>query len=250
MAYSAYDMIYAAFRIAGILRGPRRGLSNSEIGDGQDCLNSLLDSWNAERLNVYAIKDEIFNLVVNKQSYTIGIDPAGLLTADFVTDRPERIRNANIITNVGGGPQSTRVPMTLLNDDGWAGIRVRSTGSSIPQQLYDDYDSPLSTLNLWPFPNAAAQLELFSWKQLVQIVNPTDTISLPPAYRRALEFNLALELAPRWPSFPVHPQTVRSAMEAKASLQAINSPTPVMSCDPALLSAKKSTWNYLIGEAV
>lgn len=247
MAYTAYDMIYAGFRIAGILRGPRRGLSSSEIADGQDCLNSLLDSWTADRLNIYTIEDSIYNLVVNQQAYTIGIDPTGILTADFSVARPERIRNANIITQTSA-PQATRVPLELLNDDGWANIRVRNTGSSIPQQLYDDYNSPLSTLYLWPFPNAAAQLEIFSWRALTQITDQTDAISLPPSYRRALEYNLALELSPRWPNFPVHPNTIRFAMEAKAALQAINAPEPVMSCDPALLSVKKSTFNYITGD--
>ena len=244
---TAGSIIYSAYRIAGILRAPRRGLSQSEILDGVDCLNSLLDSWSAERLNIFTINAAIYTLTVNQQSYTIGIDPTGVLTANFSAPRPAKIRNANILTQVGGA-QVTRVPLELLNDDGWASIRVRNTGSSIPQKLYDDYNDPLSTLSFYPFPNAAAQVEIFSWQALQQVASAADPFTVPPSYRRAVEYNLALELAPRYPQFPMNQRTIAAAMEAKSALQALNAPEPVMSCDLALLSGKKSTFNYLIGE--
>lgn len=243
---TAYDVIYAAFRIAGVLRGPQRGLSQSEIAEGIGCFNSLLDSWNADNLNIFTVGGHTFTLVVNQQSYTIGKDPSGLLTADFDAPRPARITNANIITQIGGG-QPVRSSLDIVNVDGWSSIPVIATGSGIPQTLYDDYDAPFSRLYLYPFPNAAGQLELFYWTALTQVTSQADKMNLPPAYRKALEYNLALDLAPRFAQFAMHPTVMQQAAKAKYDLEAINSDIPTMSCDPALLSAKKSTWSYLTG---
>lgn len=244
---TAYDLIYAAYRIAGVLRGPRRGLSPSEISEGIDVLNSLLDSWNADNLAIFTVGSAIYNLIVNKQTYTIGKDPSGLTTADFDAPRPARITNANIISQVAGG-QPVRTALELFEVDSWAGIKVQAVGSAIPQKMYNDHGAPFSTLKFYPFPNAAAQLELYSWSALTQVLSQADKMNLPPAYRKALEYNLAIDIAPRYPQFPMHQTVFQQAAKAKYDLEGMNSDIPLMSCDPALLSAKKSTFNYLTGE--
>ncbi len=244
--YLASDIIYAAYRICGALRGPQRGLSPSETADGLDALNALVDGWNIDPLTIWANQDLILPLIQNQVTTTIGIDPTGVLTADYNVPRPDKITNANIITQVNSG-QPVRTPLALLTTDGWANVQVRNTASQIPQALYDDYAYPLSNLSLWPYPNGPGQLELFIWQQIVQFDSANDNFMCPPGYRRALEFNLAVELHPRYPQFAMDPMVVRIAADSKAEVEAHNSVLPVMSCDPALLSAKKSSWNYLTG---
>jgi hypothetical protein len=143
--------------------------------------------------------------------------------------------------------QPVRSPLALLNYDGWANIQVINTASQIPQALYDDYAYPLSNLSLWPYPNGPGQLELFVWQNIPQFASASDNFLCPPGYRRALEFNLAVELHPRYPQFAMDPMVQMIAAQSKADVEAHNSVLPVMSCDPALLSAKKSTFNYLTG---
>lgn len=244
--YLASDIITAAFRLCGALRGPQRGISDSEMAEGLDALNALVDSWNIDPLTIWANKILTLTLIQNQITTTIGIDPTGVLTADYNYPRPDKITNANIITQVSSG-QPVRTPLDLLTTDGWANISVTQTASQIPQALYDDYAYPLSNLSLYPYPNGPGQLELFVWQQVAQFDTASDNFLCPPGYRRALEFCLAVELHPRYPQFAMDPMVVRIAAEAKADVEAHNSVLPVMSCDPALLSAKKKTWNYISG---
>lgn len=245
--YTVADIVYAGARIAGILGAPQRGMSGSEISDAISCLNALIDSWEIDPLMIWAEKILQFNLNTNQQVYTIGIDPAGVLpAADFPVDRPDKITHANIITQISGG-QPVRTPMELLNSDGWSAIQVQATGSSIPQGLYDDYASPYSNLYFWPYPNASAAVEMYVWQRISQFSLVTDTFQMPSGYRRALEYNLAVDLSTRWRTMPLDPMVLAIAKETRSEIQAHNSPEPVMSCDDALLSAKKSSWNYLTG---
>lgn len=245
--YLASDVIYAAYRLIGALRGPQRVLSSSEMQDGLDALNALVDSWNINPLTIWSNQVQIFNLIVNQQVYTIGKDPTGILTANFDVPRPDKITNANIITQIGGG-QPVRVPLTKLTTDGWAAIQVQATGSSIPQAYYDDYGYPLSNIYFWPFPNAAAQFEMYSWQTIGQFSTPGDNFLCPPGYLKAIQFNLAVDLHPRYPQFAMDPSVVEQAMRSLAWVEAHNSVIPVMSCDPALLSRELSNWSYLTGD--
>lgn len=245
--YLASDVISAAFRLCGALRGPQRGISASEMAEGLDALNALIDSWNIDPLTIWANQNLILPLIQNRITTTIGIDPTGAVTADYNYPRPDKITNANIITQVNSG-QPVRSPLVLLTTDSWANIQVQQTASQIPQAIYDDYAYPLSNLSLWPFPNGPGQLELYVWQQIAQFASPSDNFLCPSGYRRALEFNLAVELHPRYPQFAMDPMVSLIAKESKADIEAHNSVLPVMSCDPALLSAKGKTWNYLTGE--
>lgn len=244
--YLASDIIYAAARIAGILGAPGRGLSPSESNDCLAALNALLDEWNVDPLKIYTQTINIFNLVANQQSYTIGQDPDGVITADFDVERPDKITHANIITQISGG-QPVRTPLELLTDDGWSAIQVQSTGSSIPQGLYNDMNSPLSRLYFWPYPNTGAQVEIYMWKSAAQFETVGDSFLMPTGYRKAVEYNLAVDLCSRFKKFPIDALVLRIAAETLYNIKTHNAPEPVMSCDDALLSAKKSSWSYLTG---
>jgi hypothetical protein len=245
------NVCYRAYRIAGILPIARRGYSPSELLDAIDALNSMLDSWGSDQLNIYAQTISTYTMVVNKQVCTIGVDPTGATVADYVGPRPQFISNANIITQIGS-PQQTRVPMRILNADEWAQVRLQAVGSSIPRKIYCDYASPLANLYFYPFPNSAAQLELYIWTLFAQITSDMQPITLPPGYQRAIEYNLAVEL---WNMFPLQSRLdearvmrmMREARDTKASIQAHNAPTPKMACDPAITSGRRSTFLWTTG---
>jgi len=237
------DLIMSALRlISGYTPGETP--TDAEMQDGLLVLNDMIDSWNIDPLMILTFGSRILNLVPGQQVYTIGIDPSGVLTADFPFPRPAKITNANIITQIGNTPNPTRVPLELLNTDGWSGIAVQNTGSSIPQQLYDDYASPLSNLKFWPLPNAAAQFEYYAWTALSQYSAITDSVVVGPGYSKAIRYNLAVDLAPEF-GVNVPPAVAEIAAQSKMDIQAHNSPELVMSCDPALSNSRRSSWNYL-----
>ncbi len=138
--------------------------------------------------------------------------------------------------------------MDILEPEEWARIRVQAVPTSIPRRLYNDYASPLSNLYLWGIPIAPAAMELYTWEAIPQVEDPTDVILLPPGYRRALTYNLAVELAPRFSKGQLSPIVLSTAIESKAAIEALNAPSPVLDCDPALLHGRRSNFNYLIGE--
>lgn len=273
--YKAQDIIYVAARLANILGAPGRALSVSEQSDCLNALNALLDAWNVDPLMIFTQEIYIFNLVPNQNVYTMGKDPSGIIIADFDVPRPDYISHANLITqtdsNTGGttwdettstwnattqtwdsftpvlSANVVRIPMQILTDDGWSAIQVQATGSSIPQGLYNDGDSPIANIYFWPYPNAQAQVEMYVWKPALQFASMTDIFNLPSGYRKGVEYNLAVDLISMFPEARVSPQVMLTAREIRYEIQAHNSPSPVMSCDEALLSAKKSDFNYITG---
>lgn len=247
MSTTVNDILYKAARLAGALNGPGRSLSQSEKTEYLAALVSLNDSWSADRLNIFTTTIVTLTFASYKQSYTIGIDPAGLLTADFAVARPAMIERANLISQVGS-PQEVHTPMDILTKEEWAQIRVPATSSAIPRKLYCDYGAPLATLYLYPYPSAAAKLELFVWSILPAYASTSDVFNLPQGYRRALEYNLAVEINAVTPGAVMKPQVPLIASETKALLQAKNAPAPLLAGDPALVGAHRSNWNYLTGE--
>ena len=92
-AVLTYDIIYSAYRIAGILRGPQRGLSVDEIQEGLQCFNDIIDNYNIQRYLVLSIRRQLFTMNANQSVYEIG--PTA---ADWVTPRPPKIENASTIS--------------------------------------------------------------------------------------------------------------------------------------------------------
>ena len=233
---SALDIFKRSLRMIGQL-GPGRSPGTSETADGLLVLNQMLDGWNTDPLKIYTTRIDLYNLQTGKYTYTIG--PSG----DFNTTRPERIERANVV--IGG---NLRRPIQLIDDAQWSQIRLpQLTGGAIPDRLYNDGAYPLATLYLWPGPNSAYQLELYTWQQLAQFANINDTIVAPPGYLDAMAYNLAVRLGLEW-SKGVPPDVAALARETLAAIESANAPSPVLACDPAIMPRRGSGFNYLIGE--
>lgn len=234
---TAIQLITRSMRLAGAI-GKGEAPDDDEAVDGLAAMNSMMDSFSIERLNVYYIVEETLTLVAGTATYTMGTG------GDLNTSRPTRIEDSCFIRY----PTNSDFPLTLLNYEGYAAIVDKTTQSNIPQYLFPDMRNPLARLTFWPVPSdAAAVPHIFSWKQLQQFAALTDALALPPGYEDMIAFNLCV----RWagPEFGQKvPDEVKAlAVMSKANVKRINAPAPIMRSEAGVLTRSWPANNIYTG---
>jgi hypothetical protein len=241
------DLIYTGFRIAGILGAAGRDYSDhtgSSYNDAFAILNAMLDSWNTERLTVYTIAQYDQNLVPNQQTYTIG---AG---GNWSIPRPSRIERANLVYISANPAQPLEIPMEILTLDGWRSIPQKNVTSVFPLMLYYDaaYNAGLGNVNVYPVPQVVNIVRLFLWQTFSQFATVTDSVAFPPGYLKAIQYNLARELAMRFPERAnMNAASMQEAVDAKAAIKSLNVPMLDLACDEALINRPGGMWNWRTG---
>lgn len=185
---TAADIIKGGLRDIGAIAAGETP-SAAEISDGLESLNEMMNSWSAEGLALHVETREELTLVASQQSYTIGSG------ADFDTTRPEFVKGAGIKES---GNDTEFMISVLQNMEEWQRISDKSTTSNIPTKLWYNPTYPNGTVNLWPIPDAANTLVLYSEKPLTTFALSTTDFSFPPGWFRALRKNLAVEMAPEY----------------------------------------------------
>ncbi len=242
-ALTTAKLIYGAYRIAGILQGPQRGLSPEELQEGLECFNALIDAWNAQRYTVLSIPRIVFDLVSGQATYEIG--PTA---ADWVMARPPKIEDVSLIS-LQNPAQPLEIPLAVLTFDNWQLIALKSTTSTYPQACWYDAAQgwlPNAQISFWPVPTAAYQVALYAWTQIAQSVNGDTRLDLAPGYLQALQYELAIELCPRWRK-PVTQDIRAGAIEYKKNIKSVNAPTLDLRCDEALVGSQRGYFNYKTG---
>ncbi len=187
-------------------------LQPEEYTDALVLLNGIIDSWDAQKLRIFAIDRNAYNLANGVGSYTLG--QGGGLTAN----RPIAIRAATIIDN------GHYTPMKIVSAEEFASISTRGDTSITPKVLWSDDGFPMTTIYVYPLPSGTPQLELYTWEPLVQLALISTTFSMPPGYQRALQKALAVEMAPMF-GRQVDPNTLLAVKaEAFAAISALNLP--------------------------
>jgi hypothetical protein len=198
--------------------------SASEQDEGLSVLNAMVDTWNTERLTVHQIAIADYALQNDVQAYTIGSG------GDFSATRPTKIEDAAILVGDAGGTPSqdkVRIAIDIVDSRQWVRIRQQRAKSTFPEAVYPDYASPLCKLRFWPIPNFTGtppRVELQTWN-VIAAFDATTTVTLPEGFVRAIELNLAIQLASQY-GRPLTEDLRRNAIEAKAALQAFNAALP------------------------
>lgn len=206
--------------------------TDEEQDDALEVLNELIDDWKNDKLLTWARQEESLSLSASDGSYTIG--PSG----DLTTTRPDDIEAAWILED------GITYPVQLLNDQEWAAITVRGQEGDWPR--YANYKPTMAngTLSVYPVPNAARTLMLLTRVPVSEFSTVSDTVSLPPGFRRALSANLAIAMAPEYEVDPPA-AVVKMATESKKRLIAINARPIKAHNELALMN--RSTGNILSG---
>ncbi|MGD0012911.1 MAG: hypothetical protein ABSD56_00585 [Bryobacteraceae bacterium] len=208
----ASDIINDVLTILGVMR-PGSTPSAPDQTYALHMLNTLLENWNVQGLHVFTLANYQHALTASQQKYTMGT------AGDFPTARPVRIESANIIR---GGVYT---PLKLLSAREWASLLSRSAADILPQLLYNDNSFDIggcTSLSFLPIPNDNnCTADLFVWAQLGDGFAIGDTVSFPPGYLKAIEYNLAVDLADAF-GRPITPTVAQIAAASKQELRAIN----------------------------
>jgi len=208
------DLISSSLRLLGV-KAQGQVATGAEATDGLAVLQEMIDSWNASDALLYTTTSQVFPLAAPAASYTIG--PGGNINTPT---RPTRLYGAWIRNN--SNSPSTDSRMTILSDTEYGNIISKAVTTTIPYYIYLDRQFPLGNLYLWPVPTSSAySLVLQYLSALDSSISLDDVETLPPAYKRALRFNLAVLLAPEY-GVEALPTVVQTALTSKMLIQQSN----------------------------
>lgn len=209
-----------------------------EQSDALQALNDMMESWSLEPLLIPSIVREEFPLVSGQGRYTMG--PLG----DFATTRPVSINHALFVLQ-GTAPQA-EVSVDIVTKDQFANIITKSLQSAIPREMYVEGTAPIEHLNLWPVPNQGGTIVIYSSKPTGSFASVDAALDLPPGWKKALRYNLALELAPEYDREPSM-ALVAGATESRANLRIKNQTPQFMELDSAVPTRRRG-FNFMTGE--
>lgn len=223
------DLVSAALRKLGVLASGETP-SASEATDGLSEFNRMIDSWSTEKLLVYAVTAEApLTLVPGQATYTMGV-------AGDITSRPVRIDRALIRDG------QTDYPVRILSLDEYARIQNKSLQSTYPYGLYDDGGYPQRTITLYPVPNAAKSLILFTDRVLTGLATLDTSVSFPPGYEDACVCNLAVRLSVEYGK-AVSEVLAQQAVGSKADIKRANLKPAYLRCDDGVLPQRRMGWS-------
>lgn len=222
MSTTAREIMETSLRLISVL-DPVESMSPEQGLTAFRCFNSLIDSWNAEKLLSFKINRTVFPLIVGQQQYTLGVG------GDFNMTRPAGIEDMSVLLT-----QNTPIielPLQIDQDEDWQRVTVKSVVSSFPLECYPDGDFPLNNLYFWPIPMAPCSVVLYTWKRIEPNVTLSSLINYPPGFERAFKFNLAIDIAPEY-GLEAPPTVQKIAMNSKRRIKNLNWTPREMSLDP------------------
>jgi hypothetical protein len=225
---TAGDIINGSLRLIGQL-AEGEAPSADTAQDALNAMNQMIESWNTERLSVYATEDQVFLWPPSINSRTIG--PTG----DFGGNRPVLVDDATYFKDPASG---LSFGIKMINQDQYSGIALKTVRSTYPQVMWVNDTYPDVTITIYPVPTKELEWHIVSVQPLAQPAVLATDLFFPPGYLRAFRYNLACELAPE---FGVEPsqQVSRIAMTSKRNLKRVNNPGDIMAVPYPLISSRQ-----------
>lgn len=179
---SPRDLIKGTLTLGGIL-DPVENIDPDEITDLFSRLNRMISAWSNDGALIYADTQITHTLTVNDGDYTIGSG------ADINTTRPMKIKTAFIRNS------NHDYPVEIVDEYKFNRVHNKAVQSTYPEYLYYRTGFPTGTVNLWPKPSQANTLYMDVTVPLTAFSTLSETISLPPGYEEAIEYNFLKRIA-------------------------------------------------------
>lgn len=205
---TAQNIIDAAFRKIG-----HSDPTDTDRTDALENLNNMISSWGAEFLNHYLVRESLA-VVAGDAEYTIGA------SGDLNTVRPISLAGAFLRDSDGYDRE-----LSVMSGKEYNSI-VSKTAEGIPGFVYFVPEYPLAKIIFDCEPDTSYTVYLDFNKNLTEFTTIATTVSLPPEYKEALVYNLAISLAEDKGIAPTQTvqETAKRTKEAIAKVRAVNSP--------------------------
>jgi hypothetical protein len=225
---TAGDLINGSLRLLGVLaEGETPSAETAQ--DALLAMNQMIQSWNTERLSVFATQDQTVTWPPSTISRTFG--PTG----DIVASRPVLIEDSTYFRDPATG---ISYGIKLINQQQYNGIAVKTVTSTYPQVMWVNMSYPDIELYVYPVPTKPIEFHIVSVDELTQPVNLATDLAFPPGYLRAFRYNLACELAPEFGTEPSR-QVQRIAMTSKRNIKRINNPDDIMALPYSIVGTRQ-----------
>jgi len=232
---SVGNLINGSLRLLGVLAEGETP-SAETADDSLVAFQQMVDSWNTERLSVFATQDQIVMWPPSQKYQTLG--PSGTLLGN----RPVLIDDATYFRDPASG---ISYGLKLINQQQYDGIAVKTVTSTYPQVMWVNMTFPNIEMYVYPVPTKLLEFHIISVSELTKPAALSTQLVFPPGYLRAMRYNLACELAPEFGVEP-SPQVSRIAMASKRNLKRINNPNGVMAI-PYSIVGTRQRYNIFAG---
>lgn len=227
---------------------PGETVSNDDAASGLVTLNDWIDALATEGLTIFTVTRTTWAIVSGTSSYTIGA--GGVINV-------ARPMNPQAIENIGYQDTSLTPVQEVqlgpvLTEDQYAAVPVKTLQAVYPAAFYYNPtfgSSGLGLLRPLPIPTSSTlQGVIYTPTPVSEFAALTDTVSLPPGYRRFFRTNLAKELGPEFDA-QLSPDLQQAAVDSKANIKRTNIRLVDLSCgDAALLFGGGGPSNIYTGE--
>jgi len=236
------DLITQALKIANVI-GVGQTPNATDINDCFNQLNMMLAQWQRRRYMVYNLVTTS-KVATGQISYTIGTG------GDFNITRPVKLESA-FFRMQSGSPLPVDYPLEVLraNED-YNRISIKKL-NAFPQYIYYNTGYPLGTIYVWPVPNNQYEIFLTVMTQLEAFQTITDTVTMPPEYLAAMQWNLARIICVMY-GLPITPELTGYAEASMRAIEEVNSQIPLLHM-PVALRGKSGAYNiygdFYVGSA-
>lgn len=210
---TARQIIERAYIAIGY-KDPSEPLNGQDTNYALDVLNSMIDGWNTQ--NLYILSNNELVTTTSVSPVTIGVSqtintprPVSLIDTSFV-----RINNIDY-------------PLTIIGDQEYNAICLKTIPSTIPIYAYYDRGSPIGKIYLYPIPSVSVEIHIFCNSQLSQFANLDTDYSLAQGYFNALFLSLAEQLT--LGVNEASPMLIKQAWSARHAIKKSNVEVPLLS---------------------
>lgn len=204
-------------RIGVVARGNVPDADN--LVDALATFNDFVDGCAVDNLLIWSETRTEFDIVASTQDYLVGTGQAVDVARPVFVRQIGDVSPLRFIDNTASVP--LELPLALLTDQAWRALPQKTLTSERPWAAYYNPTFPYGTVSLYPVPTGSDLTGVLYAPTAMTEFALTDTVLLPPGYRRFLRDAIAVELCPMF-DVVASTELKASAVEAKANVQRAN----------------------------
>jgi hypothetical protein len=213
-------------------------ISAADGARGLSEINQMLDEWSNETLMCIANVEQSFQLMIGKNSYSIGL----YNNADINLPRPLLIFSgpgAARLTDTN----NNRYEVDVVEQDVFNQIGLLTETSDIINTLFYDPQYPLGIINIFPTPSATYTVTFDSRLKLTKMPSLDVAFILPEGFASAIKNNLLIRLWSYYKQGDPTPQNKEDASRSLASIKRTNIKYSASPYDSAIVSKAQAGYN-------